>query len=167
MEELFTSFWAALDGRALSSLNRTGLSAAFISSLLECLVLVIKRLNSLSSTDREDGQSPLEYSKALLVPQVAKMWEEIVEGRLKVEEAVLAKSVLKTLQLLDEIDAGMLQRPFIVVNLTWYFSSRYRWLGGTLLLNRQFFPGASCFGLEGAQGAARRSQKILHLVDEV
>ncbi|KAJ8507641.1 hypothetical protein ONZ45_g9999 [Pleurotus djamor] len=44
LADLCTSFWAAVDGRALSSLQRTAASAAFLSSLLECLVFLTKRV---------------------------------------------------------------------------------------------------------------------------
>ncbi|KAF5370318.1 hypothetical protein D9758_006910 [Tetrapyrgos nigripes] len=42
--DLFTSFWAAIDGRALSSLQRSAASSAFLSSLLECMVFLIRRV---------------------------------------------------------------------------------------------------------------------------
>jgi len=43
---LFDAFWKALDGRALafSSLQRSATSAAFLASLFECMVFLIKRV---------------------------------------------------------------------------------------------------------------------------
>ncbi|KAI0316069.1 hypothetical protein OF83DRAFT_1284410 [Amylostereum chailletii] len=37
----FASFWAAIDGRALSSLERVAASSAFLSSLLECITFIM------------------------------------------------------------------------------------------------------------------------------
>ncbi|THU99401.1 hypothetical protein K435DRAFT_855683 [Dendrothele bispora CBS 962.96] len=62
LSDLFTSFWAAIDGRALSltgSLPHQRLAAAnaFLSSVLECMVFLIgrvwKELESSSSDDQE------------------------------------------------------------------------------------------------------------------
>ncbi|KAJ7584094.1 hypothetical protein C8J56DRAFT_1005201 [Mycena floridula] len=44
LSHFFTSFWAAIDGRALSSLQRAATTSAFLSSLLECMVFLVRRI---------------------------------------------------------------------------------------------------------------------------
>ncbi|KAF5340217.1 hypothetical protein D9611_007972 [Ephemerocybe angulata] len=115
LEDLFSSFWAALDGRALSSLNRMASAAAFLSSLLECMVLILKRVLSLSSSTSPEVLTKLlttsegeldvgTFSKKIVTDQMKKVWDEAVEGKLKIAEKELAKSIMKTIESLKEID---------------------------------------------------------------
>ncbi|KAI0711424.1 hypothetical protein C8Q76DRAFT_677774 [Earliella scabrosa] len=60
LEDLFTSFWAAVDARVLNSLDRVAASAAFLSSLLECLVLIIRRLSAAPHDEAELSSGQLK-----------------------------------------------------------------------------------------------------------
>ncbi|KAH8103213.1 hypothetical protein DFH11DRAFT_1772348 [Phellopilus nigrolimitatus] len=55
--DFLASFWAALDGRAFSSLERATSSAAFLSALLECLVLLSKRARA-STNGLDETEAP-------------------------------------------------------------------------------------------------------------
>lgn len=121
VEDLFTSLWAALDGRALSSLHRAVTSAAFISAVLECAVFMSRRIiiertrpkeAQLSSTppiSLVSGETEMpdfrEETRSLIRSQFGKVWEEIKNGKLKVEERAAARLVARNLDSLQKLDA--------------------------------------------------------------
>ncbi len=124
IQNLFTSFWGAIDGRALSGLDRTAASAAFLSSVLECTVFILRRLlsdqgPSLLGPDDNDQQ---EAAHKLLDYQMKKVWEELCSGSLKVEEEVASASLAETLSTLYEWEEGIVLstiRVFYSFNMTW------------------------------------------------
>lgn len=118
--EFFTSFWAALDGRALTSLDRTAANAAFLSSLLECTLFLARRLwndkeehatlllsEGVGDNDLGNMGGP-EGAKWLVGQQLKRVWEELLGGsRLKVQMEVGGKAVGQGLLGLEKIDSGM------------------------------------------------------------
>jgi hypothetical protein len=102
----FSSFWAAVDGRALSALDRTAASAAFLSALLECTALVVRRAriarDKAGNTVYGEGAE-----KELVGAQYARVWEESISKRLRVEEGIAGDLVAESLVRLNEIDAGI------------------------------------------------------------
>jgi hypothetical protein len=121
--EFFTSFWAVVDGRALSSLHRSATSAAFLSSLLECLVFLMKRMRSNhfrrpdpdqasnTATTSDLGGSSFSISEAtgrLVKEQYSRIWNELGTRRLKVEERAAARLLGKTMEDLGNIDSALM-----------------------------------------------------------
>ena len=101
----FSSFWAAVDGRALSALNRTTKSAAFLSALLECIVFVVRRMRS--AREEVDNVYGGDTEKVLVRDQYTKVWEGCTSRRLRVEEGTAAELMAKSLVRLNAIDAGI------------------------------------------------------------
>jgi hypothetical protein len=101
----FSSFWAAVDGRALSALDRTSKSTAFLAALLECLVFIVRRVRSareeVDTVCREDAE------KVLVCEQYTRVWEECTSRRLRVEEGVAGELIAKSLSRLNVIDEGI------------------------------------------------------------
>ena len=97
MSPFFTSFWAAIEGRALSSLHRTAAAAAFLSSLLECTVFLLKRVHI--STDG----SPAVDANTLLKELFSRVWIEVSSQNLKVEERILVELLQQTLLALMDL----------------------------------------------------------------
>ena len=123
LSEFFTSFWAAVDGRALSSLHRSATSVAFLSSLLECMVFLIKRMRSnlsrrpdpdqasITATASDLGGDLLSISEAtgrLVKDQYSHIWNELGNKRLKVEERAAARLLGKTMEDLANIDPALM-----------------------------------------------------------
>ncbi|KAK7439775.1 hypothetical protein VKT23_017349 [Stygiomarasmius scandens] len=127
LNDLFTSFWAAIDGRALSSLQRSTASDAFLSSLLECIVFLIRRIwRDLSATGGDHGtgkhaslllslpENPdqnkdgdaLARLQRFIETQTKRVWTELSEKTLKVDEKVAAGYLERTLLDLAELDSG-------------------------------------------------------------
>ncbi|KAA1476143.1 hypothetical protein DENSPDRAFT_874439 [Dentipellis sp. KUC8613] len=109
---LFTSFWAAIDGRALSSLERAATSAAFLASLLECTSFVVRRLRGTSGvsspllgSDSDSHNNADGVAQRLVRAMYARTWEEIAQRRLRVEPPVVGKLVAENLQVLERMDA--------------------------------------------------------------
>ena len=101
----FSSFWAAVDGRALSALDRTAASAAFLSALLECTAFVVRRVRS--ARDKAGNSVYSENTeKELVRAQYTRVWEESISRKLRVEEGMAGELVAKSLVRLNEIDAG-------------------------------------------------------------
>ena len=101
----FSSFWAAVDGRALSALDRTAASAAFLSALLECTAFVVRRVRS--ARDKAGNSVYSENTeKELVRAQYTRVWEESISRKLRVEEGIAGELVAKSLVRLNEIDAG-------------------------------------------------------------
>ena len=100
----------------LNSLDRVAASAAFISSLLECLVFIIRRLfaaphdEAVSLVQGKAGESAVdvaESAKALLQEQVKRTWEELSSGQLKVRGKQAGTELAKTLMSLYKFRPGM------------------------------------------------------------
>ncbi|KDQ60057.1 hypothetical protein JAAARDRAFT_32435 [Jaapia argillacea MUCL 33604] len=101
--DLFTSFWAAIDGRALSSLDKLAASAAFLSSLLESLVFLVKRLrNDVSLGGKEND------GIGLVRGQFARVGEDLTAGRLQLHESVAGRVLAKHLTILEQISPDLL-----------------------------------------------------------
>ncbi|KAI3605699.1 delta 9-fatty acid desaturase [Moniliophthora roreri] len=122
LDDLFTSFWAAIDGRALSSLQRSATSAAFLEALLECLVFLVRRIwrdretassgQSDSSAERISailGASDAEQgAQTLIKSQIERVWTELAGSTLKVEPKRAGVALNKVLlEGLDKIDNGL------------------------------------------------------------
>ena len=102
----FSSFWAAVDGRALSALDRTAASAAFLSSLLECTAFVVRRVRNAREKAGNSGYGE-DAEKELVRAQYSRVWEECTSRRSRVEEQVAGELVAKSLVRLNEIDTGI------------------------------------------------------------
>ena len=98
LDDFFTSFWGAIDGRALSGLQRLEASAQFLGALLECLVFLVRRFWKGTET---------ESVRALVKGQLERVWTELVAGTLRVEPKVVGRQICKTLEELKRIDEGV------------------------------------------------------------
>ncbi|KAF8875235.1 hypothetical protein BD779DRAFT_1613454 [Infundibulicybe gibba] len=87
-----TSFWAAIDGRALSSLHRSAASAAFLSSLLE------------SPPGSWTAESANEQARKVVQEQFEKVWEEVEHRNLRAEERAAGTILARTLASLIDMD---------------------------------------------------------------
>ncbi|KAJ3517521.1 hypothetical protein NLJ89_g467 [Agrocybe chaxingu] len=101
LEQFFASFWAAIDARALSSLHRIVASAAFLGSLLECMVFLVKRLWN----DNEPTHA--QAAETVVREQIARVWEELSSKRLKVEERAAARLLARTLESLFSVEEAL------------------------------------------------------------
>ncbi|KAG1741443.1 uncharacterized protein EDB91DRAFT_1130453 [Suillus paluster] len=127
LDDFFTSFWAAIDGRALSSLERKVPSASFLSSLLECVVFFLRRLSSGSqdhgalsgsvsdilepnSTRRQDVVDELVRS------QFTRIWEELKARRLRTDENDAGKLIASSLLSLHRMNADLFKTAWDTVS---------------------------------------------------
>jgi len=102
----FGSFWAAIDGRALSALDRTAASAAFLSALLECTAFIVRRMRS-AREKAGNGVFSEDAEKELVRAQYTRAWEECTSKKLRVEEKIAGELVAKSLVRLNESGAGI------------------------------------------------------------
>ncbi|KZT00638.1 uncharacterized protein LAESUDRAFT_708574 [Laetiporus sulphureus 93-53] len=120
LDDLFTSFWAALDGRALSALDRSAASAAFLDALLLCVNLVVGRLMRGSLEDSKllicgaEGESisqdgVREAALRMVKEQFARIWEELSSGRLRVEGNKATALMMRPLVSFNNIDREFFQ----------------------------------------------------------
>ncbi|KAH9835414.1 uncharacterized protein C8Q71DRAFT_765758 [Rhodofomes roseus] len=110
LNDFFTSFWAAVDGRALSALDRAATSAAFFSALLECLTFLVRRLLNCSAEDAKhllhgtsagetasDDAERRKVAQNLVAEQYVRAWEALSKRRLRVEAETAANLIVKSL----------------------------------------------------------------------
>ncbi|KAH9887215.1 hypothetical protein C8Q73DRAFT_713250 [Cubamyces lactineus] len=120
LEDLFTSFWAAVDARVLNSLDRVAASTAFLSSVLESLLFFVKRLLTASSEEADSlihgskqsndiHEAPDIALKAFLNEQIARAWDELSSGRLKVDGIAAGALLARTLSSLHRIRADLFE----------------------------------------------------------
>lgn len=117
LNDFFTSFWAAIDGRALSSLKRKVPSASFLSSLLECLAFFLRRLLS-GSPDHKVLSGPFsggaepssthlqEVADELIRSQFTRIWEELKTRHLRTDENDAGKLIASSLLSLHRMNVG-------------------------------------------------------------
>lgn len=106
LEDLFTSLWAAADARVLNSLDRIAASTAFLTSLLECLTFITRRvLNSepdeaaglVFGPDKPEDGDIEAAAKKLLGGQFMRAWDELSSGNLKVPGKSAGDELAKSL----------------------------------------------------------------------
>ncbi|KAI0646534.1 hypothetical protein C8Q79DRAFT_910042 [Trametes meyenii] len=125
LEDLFTSFWAAVDARVLNSLDRVAASAAFLSAVLESLVFFVRRLLTASpgqAVSLVNGQGEAQTPDAdaavkwLVQNQISRTWEEASSGRLKVKGKDTAAFIARTLRSLYKLrPADIFEQAWIVL----------------------------------------------------
>lgn len=110
LESLFVSFWAAVDGRALSGLDRLTASKAFLSSLLECFLLFVRRLSDERLArvllPKYDAEGPGAVS-TFVAEQIGRIWDDLSSKSLKVEDGAAAGLLAKTLNTLFRHSPGL------------------------------------------------------------
>ncbi|ELU39991.1 hypothetical protein AG1IA_05974 [Rhizoctonia solani AG-1 IA] len=87
LERLFTSLWAAYDGKALSVLprDREPAGKAFLSCVLDCVIFFIQKLHTPTQLLQSEHRSELQPGKAVeLVPLkwIARIIQEVIHGDL-------------------------------------------------------------------------------------
>ncbi|OBZ77520.1 E3 ubiquitin-protein ligase listerin [Grifola frondosa] len=121
LADLFTSFWAAIDARVLNSLDRAAASQAFLSSLLECVVFLVRRLLNSSDEDVElltsggGAVRKVETAQILVKEQIGRAWEELSARHLKLEEAIIGTLLARTLFSLHQLHAGLFDAAWNVL----------------------------------------------------
>ncbi|RDX54789.1 hypothetical protein OH76DRAFT_1398200 [Lentinus brumalis] len=124
LEDIFTSFWAAVDARVLNSLDRVAASTAFLSSLLECLVLLVRRVLAVPEAEgvsllygsSQDHPSDVDSAvKAILREQTKRTWEELSSGRVKVEGKDAGSELAKTLANLHKLRPDLFDTAWSVI----------------------------------------------------
>ncbi|KAG2146336.1 hypothetical protein DEU56DRAFT_932250 [Suillus clintonianus] len=127
LDDFFTSFWAAIDGHALSSLERKVPSASFLSSLLECLVFFLRRLlsgshdHSVLSGSVLDGiepnnTHPRDVADGLIRSQFTRVWEELKSRRLRTDENDAGKLIASSLLSLYRMDVDLFKTAWDTVS---------------------------------------------------
>ncbi|KAG5641970.1 hypothetical protein DXG03_003844 [Asterophora parasitica] len=110
LADLFTAFWDVLASRALSSLQRSATSTAFLSSLFECMIFLIKRVRNDARSDNAhcifDGNLD-DFVQNIVREQFGKVYVNLVGKTLKVESRGAARLVAQTLLSLNEIDTAL------------------------------------------------------------
>ncbi|KAK2461029.1 hypothetical protein APHAL10511_006970 [Amanita phalloides] len=90
--DLFTAMWMAVDSRALSSLQRSAASAAFLSSLIDCVLFIAKRLCNGENEKEASGrvflsaEDPQTTAVLIIEEQTGRIWNSLCSNQLKVEE---------------------------------------------------------------------------------
>ncbi|KAL5521576.1 hypothetical protein ACEPAF_2324 [Sanghuangporus sanghuang] len=105
--DFVTSFWAALDGRAFTSIavERAAGSAAFLSALIECVILLVKRSRAFSEgtfgDDRRHGVA------AFVRQQFDRVWEELVKDRLRMQGTAAGKVLARAFAALESLNESL------------------------------------------------------------
>ncbi|KAH9941137.1 uncharacterized protein BXZ73DRAFT_75106 [Epithele typhae] len=123
LEVLFASFWSAVDARVLNSLDRVAASAAFLSSLLECLVFVTRRIinsqedEAVSLIRSQSDQQVLreEAVNSFVREQIKHFWEDFTSGTLKVSAKKAGTELGKTFITLHKLHPPSFEAGWSVV----------------------------------------------------
>ena len=109
LQTLFVSFWAAVDGRALSGLDRLSASKEFLSSLLESLEYMCRHVLDPQTARLLVSESPTQRPtviKAFMAQQIGRIWDELCSKSLKVDDSAAASLLATTLHRLYRFDPG-------------------------------------------------------------
>ena len=90
-------------------MKREATATAFVSSLLESMTFLARRLVSSNPAEEPliSAEDAGNKALALVDTQIRKVWQELIDGNLKVPETNLAKSFSKALAYLQRVKAGM------------------------------------------------------------
>ncbi|KAG6901384.1 hypothetical protein C0995_012648 [Termitomyces sp. Mi166 len=110
---LLTALWAVLPTRVLSSLHRAAASRAFIESVLECVVFLIRRAVREHERGEEIGVRVPEAD--LVRDQIGKVWIHLERGELGVDPRAAARVVGRVLGMLGAIEFGLFDAAWDVL----------------------------------------------------
>ncbi|PCH44774.1 hypothetical protein WOLCODRAFT_145160 [Wolfiporia cocos MD-104 SS10] len=107
-EELLVNFWAALDGRALSGLDRKATNKAFLEALCECVVLIVRRLmRPTTDSTRKPGTTSEGDSRTLVSAQVQRIWDELCAKRIRLSGALAGACLARLVEGMWRADARL------------------------------------------------------------
>ncbi|KAF8955528.1 hypothetical protein BDZ97DRAFT_1764803 [Flammula alnicola] len=138
-------------------------SAAYLSSLLEWTVFLIKRMRadggrSAQGGPKLEGSTSIETaSEALVQEQFLRVWEELMSKKLKVEERAAARLLAQTL---ESVDYERKTMSILVSAVLKVFYDRFK--EGTLLKER-----AESLVKEVLEGDVERCEKVLSKQNQV
>lgn len=120
LEDLFTSFWSAVDSRAFGMTDKAQTFLAFAHAFIDCLLLFSKRLristrsvvcSLVGSNPEADGTDPERSPSTVLYDfvrkQITRFVEEIFQGHLQLEPSMAAEPLSGVVIKLNEVDKGM------------------------------------------------------------
>ncbi|KAF9477335.1 hypothetical protein BDN70DRAFT_881303 [Pholiota conissans] len=122
LSHFFAAFWEALESRALTSLHRVTVSAAFLSSLLECVVFLVKRIrhddtrvSEVELSAQGTSVSARTAGENLVRDQFARIWDALTSKKLKAEDRAAARLLAQTLESLLAVDQLLLDAAWDVL----------------------------------------------------
>ncbi|KAG8943606.1 listerin E3 ubiquitin protein ligase 1 [Tulasnella sp. 424] len=86
LTNFFTSLWAAVDGRALSTLDKSMSSIAFASAAFECTVYLAGRIQRSQQPSDASESGVVDLARDLARQQAAETWDALEGGRLVMRE---------------------------------------------------------------------------------
>lgn len=118
LEDLFTSFWSAIDSRAFGMTDKAQTFSVFAHAFVDCLLLFSRRLRTLAPDAVRslvgggldaDGTVPGSDTalRDLVRKQTTRFVEEIFQGRLQLDPPAAAKPLSEIVIKLDEVDKGL------------------------------------------------------------
>ena len=158
LEDLFTAFWAAVDARVLNMLDREVASNAFLSSLLECLVFMIRRITASSSEEAislllgKPGEEVVDVDRvvqAFLEGQLERTWEELSSSGLKINANNGGTEMAKMFASLYRLRPGMFQKQTNI--------SSSRDTEQNVLISHRIFPG----GMDSIGEQSHRFHRVI------
>ncbi|EPQ53690.1 hypothetical protein GLOTRDRAFT_117039 [Gloeophyllum trabeum ATCC 11539] len=119
LKDLFTSFWAAVDARALGGLDKAAAHRAFLSSLLECTAFLVRRIRQ-DPAFRDANVDAHEVRRWLVGEQSARVMEALAGGGLRVEGAGAGAGALvgRHLEALEGVDIELFRAAWAPVDAT-------------------------------------------------
>ncbi|KAF8634833.1 hypothetical protein AX17_004084 [Amanita inopinata Kibby_2008] len=117
--DFFASMWAAIEGHAFSSLQRSAASSAFLSSLVECTLFLVKRLCSrqdVTSQPTVSSNGTEAAAQKTVSEQTINIWESICSKKLKVADSVSSKLLSTALISLYNIQEALFTTAWKVLS---------------------------------------------------
>lgn len=102
------SFWAALDGRALSALDKAAAGAALLAALLDILIFFVRRAREEAYGSALFGTSaPEESARNLACEHLARAWGEISARRLHADPRIAGGAIAKAMVSFDKLSPDL------------------------------------------------------------
>lgn len=110
----FASLWAAVDGGALSTLEKASSSAAFLSAALECVMFLVSQVQR-GATNSNEAESKAEVSTSepvdeqtmsLVREQTSEVWSALEQGRLAVKDEDAGVELARFVMRLGKVHVG-------------------------------------------------------------
>ncbi|KAG8972288.1 hypothetical protein FRB90_010262, partial [Tulasnella sp. 427] len=117
LDNLYASIWAAVDGRAFSTIDKAVTSNSFLASLFECTAYLVGRIQKTHQASESESTTTSDLAQDLARQQTAEAWDALESSRLVLKEEEAGSKLAQFLLRLEKVHVGALGQSGGVINL--------------------------------------------------
>ncbi|KAG8972232.1 hypothetical protein FRB90_010275, partial [Tulasnella sp. 427] len=103
LDNLCASIWAAVDGRAFSTIDKAVTSTSFLAALFECTAYLVGRIQKAHQASESESTEISDSAQDLARQQTAEAWDALESSRLVLKEEEAGSKLAQFLLRLEKV----------------------------------------------------------------